>query len=449
MTNKEIESRLKRAVSEMTPDVFEKVMSADVVKDERMANIMPSKNNNKKKFAGKIIAACAAVAIMFGGAAYFAGNALTESKITIDINPSVEIITGKSDKVKKVEPLNEDGKIIIDGMDFKNTDVDVTVNALIGSMAQKGYLSEVNNENVLVSVQNDDAQKAERIRIEVVSNVRKALSDNNVSATVFNQVVTDDKSVSDMAKEYGISYGKAAFITQLLTIAPDLDAKTLSSMTISEIAALVESQNIDISKIIRYEYDDSIHENIEDAIEDWNEQEKANALVSQDEYIGMEKALYAALDHAGVSEDKAYDISVKLEADEDGIEYEVEFKCDGTEYEYDIDALTGAVKKYESEKDDDYVKPAETAVSSTAASSSAASSSNNVIGEDKAKEIAFKAAGVSASDAKKVSVKLESDDGVVKYEVEFDVDKYEYEYDINAYTGAVISGERDIDDDIR
>ena len=437
MTNKEIESRLKRAVSDMTPDVLDKVMSADVVKDERMANIMPM-NKNKKKLAGKIVAACAAIAIIFGGAAFFAGNALTESKITIDVNPSVEIITGKSDKVKKVEPLNEDGEIIIDGMDFKNTDVDITVNALIGSMAKKGYLTDVNNENVLVSVQNDDAQKAEKIRVEVVNNVRKALNENNVSATVFNQVVTDDKSVADMAKEYNISYGKAAFISQLLTIAPDLDAKSLSEMTISEIAALVESKNIDISKIIRYEYDDSVHENIEDAIEDWNEQDE-NALVSQDEYIGMEEALYAALKHAGVSKDTAYDISVKLDADEDGVEYDVDFKANGKEYDYEIHASTGEVIKFEVETDDDYVKTTQSSSSAT----------ESLIGEEKAKEIAFKNAGVAASNAKNVSVKLDNDDGAVKYEVEFDYDKWEYEYDINAYTGAVISSDKDVNDDIR
>lgn len=437
MTNKEIESRLKRAVSDITPDVLDKVMSADVVKDERMANIMPM-NKNKKKLAGKIVAACAAIAIIFGGAAFFAGNALTESKITIDVNPSVEIITGKSDKVKKVEPLNEDGEIIIDGMDFKNTDVDITVNALIGSMAKKGYLTDVNNENVLVSVQNDDAQKAEKIRVEVVNNVRKALNENNVSATVFNQVVTDDKSIADMAKEYNISYGKAAFISQLLTIAPDLDAKSLSAMTISEIAALVESKNIDISKIIRYEYDDSVHENIEDAIEDWNEQDE-NALVSQDEYIGMEEALYAALKHAGVAKDTAYDISVKLDADEDGVEYDVDFKANGKEYDYEIYALTGEVKKFEVETDDDYVKTTQSSSSST----------ESLIGEEKAKEIAFKNAGVAASNAKNVSVKLDNDDGAVKYEVEFDYDKWEYEYDINAYTGAVISSDKDVNDDIR
>lgn len=451
MTNREIEARLKRAVSETTPDVLEKVMSADVVKDERMANIMPM-NSNKKKLAGKIIAACAAIAIVFSGAAFFAGNAKPESKITIDVNPSVEIITGKTDRVKDVKPLNEDGEVIIDGMDFKDTDIDVVVNALIGSMAQKGYLTEVKNENVLVSVQNDDAAKAEKIRQQVVGNVRKALSDNNVSATVFNQVVTDDKSAEDLVKQYSISYGKAVFISQLLTIAPDLDAKALSEMTISEIAALVESKNIDISKIIRYEYDDSIHENIEDAIEDWNEQD--NALVSQEDYIGREAALYSALKHAGVASDKATGISVKLDVDEDGVEYDVEFHANGKEYEYEINALTGQIKHFESEIDNDYDdrddqddKDDDKVTVKPTASQTQPSTGAAVIGVEKAKTAAFNHAGVSASGVKVISAELERDDGVTKYDIEFVSGKWEYDYDINAYTGAVISMSKELYDD--
>ena len=447
MTNKEIEARIKRAVSETTPDVLEKVMSADVVKDERMANIMPM-NSNKKKLAGKIIAACATIAIVFSGAR-------PESRITIDVNPSVEIITGKTDRVKDVKPLNDDGETIIDGMDFKDTDIDVVVNALIGSMAQKGYLTEVKNENVLVSVQNDDAEKAEKIRQQVVGNVRKALSDNNVSATVFNQVVTDDKSAEDLVKQYGISYGKAVFISQLLTIAPDLDAKALSEMTISEIAALVESKNIDISKIIRYEYDDSIHENIEDAIEDWNEQD--NALVSQEDYIGREAALYSALKHAGVASDKATGISVKLDVDEDGVEYDVEFHANGKEYEYEINALTGQIKHFESEIDNDYDDrddqddkdddDDDTVTTKPTSSSTQPSTGAAVIGVEKAKAAAFKHAGVSASGVKVLSAELERDDGVTKYDIDFVSGKWEYDYDINAYTGAVISMSKELYDD--
>ena len=68
--------------------------------------------------------------------------------------------------------------------------------------------------------------------------------------------------------------------------------------------------------------------------------------------IGHAAAKSAALTHAGVSESRAYDTDVELD-DEDGRwVYEVEFKADGMEYEYVIDAYTGAVLEYDMEQDD-------------------------------------------------------------------------------------------------
>ena len=68
--------------------------------------------------------------------------------------------------------------------------------------------------------------------------------------------------------------------------------------------------------------------------------------------IGHAAAKAAALTHAGVSESQAYDTDVELD-DEDGRwVYEVEFKADDMEYEYVIDAYTGAVLEYDMEQDD-------------------------------------------------------------------------------------------------
>ena len=68
--------------------------------------------------------------------------------------------------------------------------------------------------------------------------------------------------------------------------------------------------------------------------------------------IGYAKAKSIALNHAGVSENQAYDMDIELD-DEDGtLVYEVEFKSGGMEYSYEINAATGAILKHESELDD-------------------------------------------------------------------------------------------------
>ena len=45
-------------------------------------------------------------------------------------------------------------------------------------------------------------------------------------------------------------------------------------------------------------------------------------------------------------------VQCKLDYDKGQAEYEVEFRAGGTEYEYDIDALTGQVLQYQQERAD-------------------------------------------------------------------------------------------------
>ena len=58
------------------------------------------------------------------------------------------------------------------------------------------------------------------------------------------------------------------------------------------------------------------------------------------------------LQHAGISAKDVYDLSVEAELDERIPHYEAVFKSGGMEYGYEIDASTGAVLQYETERDD-------------------------------------------------------------------------------------------------
>lgn len=65
------------------------------------------------------------------------------------------------------------------------------------------------------------------------------------------------------------------------------------------------------------------------------------------QYIGAEAAKQAALHHAGLSEEDVQFSSVHLEHEDGRWEYEVEFQQGDTEYEFDIDALTGEIISYD------------------------------------------------------------------------------------------------------
>lgn len=69
-------------------------------------------------------------------------------------------------------------------------------------------------------------------------------------------------------------------------------------------------------------------------------------------YIGQSAALSAAYGHACVSASDAFGVKAELDWDDGLMVYEVEFQVGRTEYEYKLDASTGAVLEYKTELDD-------------------------------------------------------------------------------------------------
>lgn len=63
------------------------------------------------------------------------------------------------------------------------------------------------------------------------------------------------------------------------------------------------------------------------------------------------------------------------------------------------------------------------------------------IGRDAALEAALNDAGVSESDATRLKVSEDRDDGRKVYEIQFDADGKEYEYEIQASDGAIVSSD--------
>jgi uncharacterized membrane protein YkoI len=68
-------------------------------------------------------------------------------------------------------------------------------------------------------------------------------------------------------------------------------------------------------------------------------------------YIGFEKAKSIALVHSNVPENEIRKYEAELDRHGGRAVYEIEFDHDRTEYEYDIDAETGEILRWESEYD--------------------------------------------------------------------------------------------------
>ncbi len=145
-------------------------------------------------------------------------------------------------------------------------------------------------------------------------------------------------------------------------------------------------------------------------------------------FIGEAKAKEIALSHAGVASSAATFLQLHLDWENGRQVYDVEFWSGTTEYDYEIDAITGDVVSFDQDIENYTIPPA-----------------GNFIGEEKAKEIALNHAGVASSAATFSQVRLDWENGRQVYDVEFWSGTTEYDYEIDAATGDVVSFDQDIE----
>ena len=403
MTNEKMEQRLASAVEKTAPNDVNGVLSRC---DERKGTVIPmtTKKTTKKRWT-TLAAACLALVLLGGGGIFYQQAHAVASVVSLDVNPSIELKVSKSEKVLVCTPLNEDAKAILadmgDGADLKGAKLDVAVNAIVGSLVRNGYLNSISSA-IMISVEDNDTARAEKLQRELTSTVDGVLQTSEAKASVLTQTLTQDAGLEQQARENSISTGKAALVNRVLALNPALKFDALAKLSVEELKDLAEAgapampigtdKAMDIAaaafgkastakmaySAVDPELDESpAHYEVEIKSQTGEEFEyKIDAytgaiLESKREAadgtevpvvqpskpaptgdIGHAKAKSVALNHAGVSEGKAYDMDIELD-DEDGIlVYEVEFKSGGMEYSYEINAATGAILKHEAELDD-------------------------------------------------------------------------------------------------
>ena len=403
MTNKKMEQRLAAALEKTAPDDVSGVLSRCEARKGTVIPMTTKKTVNRKWTT--LVAACLAVMLLCGGGVFYQQAHAVASVVSLDVNPSIELKVSRNEKVLACVPLNEDAKAILadmsNGADLKGAKLDVAVNAIVGSLVRNGYLDSISSA-IMISVEDKDAARAEKLQRELTSAVDGVLQTSEAKAAVLTQTLTQDAAREQQARENNISSGKAALVNRVLAINPSLKFDALAKLSVEELKDLAEAGapampiGRDAAAYAAEQYagttaSDSVTAEVDSELDEspahyevelhtaWGEFEylvdayTGKVLSGQKDLlatapaedgaakptapsggadIGHAKAKSIALNHAGVSENEAYDMEIELD-DEDGtLVYEVEFQSGNVEYSYEIDAASGAILKHEAELDD-------------------------------------------------------------------------------------------------
>ena len=450
MTDQELEQKLRTALEHAAPDDFQGVLARISPKARTEQAPIPfeaAARKKKRRWAPLAAAACLALIVAAGGGGWYLQNNTVASVVSLDVNPSVTLNVNSKEKVLSVVPVNEDGGDILAGMDLTGVQLDVAMNAIVGALLTQGYVDELAN-SILITVEDDDAGRGARLQQELTDQADAILANTSVNGAILSQTIQNSQQLQQLSDSYGITTGKAALIQTIVDTGNSLH-------TFEELVGLsINDLNLLYTSLITAPAEPSTGDGTSGS---GTAAEPAPAIQSSGQasdsaYIGVEAAKSAAFAHAGLDASQVTMGEVDFDYEDGRMVYELEFYASGAEYEYDIDASTGAVVKFSQEGGRPQTSSsagsggASGNVSSGAGSGTAQSGAGGTatdIGREDALAAALNHAGVSQDQVYDLEVKREYDDGRLEYEIEFKTGGWEYEYTISATDGAILDYERD------
>lgn len=316
MEDRELDRQVKQAFEGLTPDIFDSVLSDCRRQTGKVVSMKPRR---KRKLLRRAAGIAAALLLMVGGVSavgLWRMENTAVASVSLDVNPSVEIKVNEKEKVVSVTALNEDGQEIIADMDFEGSSLEVTVNALIGSMLRQGYLS-VSANSVLVSVESADSEHAAALEQRLREEIGGLLESGGVSAAVLSQQVNADEELQTLAEEYGLSLGKAQLIRDITAQDSRYRFADLAGLTINQLNLL--SEELNLSGVQR------------------------SGQASEADYIGSTEAMNAALADAGISGEPISAYFSRMDWEDGRMVYALAFDDGENGYEYTVEALTGQI----------------------------------------------------------------------------------------------------------
>lgn len=266
MNHKKIENSLRSAINQ-TPTVdFEKLAAMPFVKMTNHDHITMQQKNRKPNTIRKFSLAasfCLVMLVCFSG--WFMQNRMPDSIISLDVNPSIEIVTNMQNKVLTVKALNEDAQAVVGDHDYNNADLSETVDTLFTSMIRQGYLTSDKN-TIMISVENKNIKKAGSLSLQLDKEIQKSVLPYNITPLILRQVFEKDAEASAIAGKYGISAGKARLIEEMISSGTKLSFEALAKMSMEDLVEMTKEYAMDLQNFVQFDDDSDISQKDESAL---------------------------------------------------------------------------------------------------------------------------------------------------------------------------------------
>lgn len=212
-------------------DAFDKIEASEELKFSTLQFLRTEreKQSSRKSYLSartKILAAACSMLVLLTvicGSYYTVQTPV--SYISIDVNPSVELALNQYDRVVSATAYNEDGAIVLEGVNIRGKLYTDAIDAIVSSDAMKPYLSADTSLTFTVAALDSSKESTILTGIKNCSGCQKH----------GGQGYTADVASVSQAHENGLSFGKYAAYLVLSQYDSTVTAEDCQNMSMSEI----------------------------------------------------------------------------------------------------------------------------------------------------------------------------------------------------------------------
>lgn len=191
--------------------------------------------------AMKVVATLCMLFAMIGGIFgfnYHINQTTPVSYVAVDINPGVEFTLNVYDRIISASPTNEDGKLVLAGIDYKGEDIDTAVENFVSEATQLGYIDQGKDDNaVLITVVNDDEGKAYVLQDRLVAKVNDFFIEEEILGIVLTE--ESNRVLKNEADSHGLSAGKYRLAQQAVKEDENLTLEEASQKPVKELNKII------------------------------------------------------------------------------------------------------------------------------------------------------------------------------------------------------------------
>ncbi|MDO9628317.1 MAG: hypothetical protein Q7I99_00330 [Acholeplasmataceae bacterium] len=157
-----------------------------------------------------------------------------DTYVTLDINPSVELIVTPKERVVYANPLNADGEILLAELDLVGMKLEVAIALIIETAVELGYI-DLEAEETIVSVTaiSKDAAIGEKIRNQVKEHINKEFKDRALMGRAEDKGFIPEFVAE--AQGYGVTPGFLRMAQSVVAANDEILLEDALQMTVEEL----------------------------------------------------------------------------------------------------------------------------------------------------------------------------------------------------------------------